>query len=232
MIFHFAAIRFTTTAVAISVLAIQLSAAGVKVEFNRDIRPILSDRCFTCHGPDANNRKTPLRFDTEKGATQDLGGHFAIVAGQPEKSTLVERITSDDAIRRMPPSYEGHSKLSEREIGLIRRWVEQGAKWQQHWSFVTPTRPRPPDVRDADWPRNAIDNFVFARLEREGLAPSPEADRPTLIRRVTLDLTGLPPTPEEVERVRQGFFTHGVRKGGRPPTPIAALRRTDGDPLA
>ena len=196
------AARVSVAALLLSTLfSAELAAAdsSAAVEFNRDVRPIFSDKCFTCHGPDVNNRKTPLRFDTEKGATQDLGGHFAIVTGQPEKSTLVERIASDDAIRRMPPSYEGHSKLSEREIGLIRRWVEQGAKWQQHWSFVTPTRPRPPDVRDANWPRNAIDNFVFARLEREGLAPSPEADRPTLIRRVTLDLTGLPPTPEEVD---------------------------------
>ena len=179
----------------------QLSAAGFSevVEFNRDVRPILSDKCFTCHGPDVNNRKTPLRFDTKKGATQDLGGHFAIVAGHPEKSTLIERIITDDPIRRMPPSYEGHARLSETDIDTIRRWVKQGAKWQQHWSFVTPTRPRSPEVHDAGWPRNAIDDFVLARLEHEGLAPSPEADRPTLIRRVTLDLTGLPPTPEEVD---------------------------------
>ena len=94
--------------------------SSATVEFNRDVRPIFSDKCFTCHGPDVNNRKTPLRFDSEKGATQDLGGHFAIVAGQPEKSTLVERITSDDAIRRMPPSYEGHEKLSESDIDIIR----------------------------------------------------------------------------------------------------------------
>ncbi len=199
MTFHFAAIRFTATAFALSVLAIQLSAAGAKVEFNRDIRPILSDRCYTCHGPDANNRKTPLRFDTEQGATQDLGGRVAIAAGDPEKSTIIERITSDDPIRRMPPSYEGHSKLSEREIGLIRRWVEQGAEWQSHWSFVTPTRPPLPDVKDQAWPVNGIDHFVLARLERDGLAPAPEAARATLIRRASLDLTGLPPTVGEID---------------------------------
>ncbi len=199
MTFHFAAIRFTATALALSVLAIQLSAAGAQVEFNRDIRPILSDRCYTCHGPDASNRKTPLRFDTEQGATQDLGGRVAIAAGDPEKSTIIERITSDDPIRRMPPSYEGHSRLSEREIGLIRRWVEQGAEWQSHWSFVTPTRPPLPDVKDQAWPVNGIDHFVLARLERDGLAPAPEAARATLIRRASLDLTGLPPTVDEID---------------------------------
>ena len=199
MTFHFAAIRFTATAFALSVLAIQLSAAGAKVEFNRDIRPILSDRCYTCHGPDANNRKTPLRFDTEQGATQDLGGRVAIAAGDPEKSTIIERLTSDDPIRRMPPSYEGHSKLSEREIGLIRRWVEQGAEWQSHWSFVTPTRPPLLDVKDQAWPVNGIDHFVLARLERDGLSPASEADPATLIRRASLDLTGLPPTVDEID---------------------------------
>ena len=188
-------------AIAVSaLLATDLAVADSElVEFNRDVRPIFSDRCFTCHGPDVNNRKTPLRFDTEKGATQDLGGHFAIIAGQPDKSTLIERIASDDPVRRMPPSYEGHTRLSETDIDTIRRWVEQGAKWQEHWSFVTPTRPRPPAIGTTGWPQNSVDNFVLARLEREGLAPSPEADRATLIRRVTLDLTGLPPAPEEVD---------------------------------
>ena len=170
------------------------------VEFNRDIRPILSDRCFACHGPDEANRKTALRFDTEEGAFTELaGGGFAIVRGEPEKSGMLRRITSDNEAVRMPPAYLGHDKLSDREIDLIRRWIEQGARWQKHWSFVPPKRPQLPRVKRQDWPRNPIDSFILRRLEREGLSPSPEADQVTLIRRVTLDLTGLPPTPEEVD---------------------------------
>ncbi len=184
-------------------LVCQGAAAGAAsveqtVEFNRDIRPILSDRCFTCHGPDSNNRKTKLRFDTEAGAKVDLGGKFAIVPGDPAKSEMIRRITATDAAVRMPPAYSGY-KLAESEIDLIRRWIEQGAKWQKHWSFLPPRRSLLPAVSDNKWPRNGIDYFVQQRLEREGLKPSPEADRPTLIRRVTLDLTGLPPAPADVD---------------------------------
>ena len=168
-----------------------------RIRFNRDIRPIFSDKCFTCHGPDTNNRKTPLRFDTAEGATQDLGGRFAIVPSDVEKSTLVERLITDDPIRRMPPAYEGHAKLTDREIDLVRRWIEQGAEWQSHWSFIPPDRPEPPKVTGKTV--NPIDNFVLERLEREGLSPSREAERAALIRRVTLDLTGLPPTPKEID---------------------------------
>jgi hypothetical protein len=168
------------------------------VEFNRDIRPIFSDRCYTCHGPDQANRKSKLRLDTEDGAKVDLGGHFGIVPGDPAKSEVIRRITADEG-RRMPPSWAGLPRLSEREVSLLTRWVEQGAVWQKHWSFIPPVRRELPAVSDPKWPRNAIDHFVLSRLDREGLKPSPEADRRTLIRRVTLDLTGLPPTPEEVE---------------------------------
>jgi len=170
------------------------------VEFNRDIRPILSDKCFACHGPDKANRKTALRFDTEEGAFVELasGGH-AIVRGDLAKSVMYQRIASDDQAFRMPPAYLGRAKLSDHEIDLIRRWIEQGAKWEKHWSFIPPKRPQLPAVRDGRWPINPIDYFVLARLEQEGLKPSPEADRATLIRRVTLDLTGLPPTPAEVD---------------------------------
>ncbi len=169
-------------------------------EFNLDIRPILSDRCFACHGPDEANRKTSLRFDTEEGAFTELaGGGFAIVRGEPEKSVVLRRITSDNEAVRMPPAYLGHDRLSDREIDLIRRWIGQGARWQNHWSFAPPKRSQLPRVKNQDWPRNPIDYFVLRRLEREGLQPSPEADQVTLIRRVTLDLTGLPPTPAEVD---------------------------------
>jgi hypothetical protein len=168
------------------------------VGFNRDIRPILSDKCYTCHGPDKGNRKSKLRFDTEAGAKQDLGGHFAIVPGDSAKSEIIRRITAENPAMRMPPVWSGY-KLTEREIELIRGWVEQGAKWEKHWSFIPPRRPPLPEVKDGNWVRNPIDTFVLERLEREGLSHSPEADRERLIRRVTLDLTGLPPTPAEID---------------------------------
>jgi len=168
------------------------------VEFNRDIRPIFSDRCYTCHGPDQANRKSKLRLDTEAGAKADLGGHVGIVPGDPSKSEVLKRITADET-RRMPPAWAGAAKLSDRQIDLLSRWIAQGAVWQKHWSFIPPIRPALPEISDGRWPKNAIDNFVLARLDREGLKPSPEADRFTLIRRVTLDLTGLPPTPAEVQ---------------------------------
>lgn len=167
------------------------------VEFNRDIRPILSDACFHCHGPDQAKRKAKLRLDTEAGAKLDLGGHQAIVPGDLTRSEMFQRITSRMESERMPPSRSGR-QLSARQIELIRRWIEQGAKWQRHWSLIPPQRPTPPVVEDRNWIRNSIDAFILSRLEREGLVPSAQADRATLIRRVTLDLTGLPPTPTEV----------------------------------
>ena len=170
------------------------------VEFNRDIRPILSDKCFACHGPDKANRKTELRFDTEAGAFVELAsGGFAIVRGDSANSKMVRKITSGDAAVRMPPQYLGQDKLSDREIGLITRWADQGAEWQKHWSFIAPLRPERPRVQKTDWPSSEMDYFVLQRLEREGLQPSPEANSTTLIRRATLDLTGLPPTPAEVD---------------------------------
>ena len=168
------------------------------VEFNRDIRPLLSDKCFTCHGPDQARRRTKLRFDLETDAKQDLGGRFAIVPGDVAKSEMIRRITADDPARRMPPVASGRT-LTDREINLIQRWIEQGANWENHWSFVAPKRAPLPEVTNRSWVRNEIDAFVLHRLEQEGLRPSPEADRTTLIRRVSLDLTGLPPTPSEID---------------------------------
>jgi hypothetical protein len=170
-----------------------------QIDFNRDIRPILSDKCFACHGPDAPNKKIKLRLDSEAAATADLGrGRRALVPGRPEASELVRRITASDELMRMPPAYSDH-KLTQAEIELLVEWVRQGAKWQQHWSFIKPVRPALPQIRNKTWPKNEIDYFVLERLEREGLEPSPEADRATLIRRVTFDLTGLPPTLKEIE---------------------------------
>jgi hypothetical protein len=168
------------------------------VQFNRDIRPILSDTCFKCHGPDKAKRKADLRFDTEAGAFADLGGHRAIVPGDLARSELYRRITAADEEERMPPIRSGR-KLTAQQIDLLRRWIEQGAKWQKHWSLIPPQRPPLPAVKNRQWGRNPIDAFILERLEHEGLTPSAEAARTTLIRRVTLDLTGLPPTPVEVD---------------------------------
>ncbi len=162
------------------------------VEYNRDVRPILSDTCYHCHGPDAARRKADLRLDSEAGARQ------AVVPGDPGRSELIRRITSTDDAERMPPPRSG-GKLTPRQIELLRRWVVQGAKWQKHWAFLPPVRPPLPAVQDPRWVRNGIDAFILDRLEREGLRPSPEADGVTLLRRAALDLTGLPPTPAEVD---------------------------------
>jgi hypothetical protein len=182
------------------VLLSAIAEAAQPVEFNRDIRPILSDKCFTCHGPDAANRKTKLRFDIESGAMIELReGKHAIVPGDPDKSEMYRRITSSDKTYRMPPAYMGRDKLSDHEIQLIQDWISQGAKWSPFWSLAAPKRPPLPTVQMAQWPRNPIDYFILSKLEREGLHPSPEADRRTLIRRVSLDLAGLPPTPQQVD---------------------------------
>jgi uncharacterized protein DUF1549/uncharacterized protein DUF1553/concanavalin A-like lectin/glucanase superfamily protein/cytochrome c len=179
--------------------AVQNTAPAREIVFNRDIRPILADKCWSCHGPDAPAKKMKLRLDSEDAATADLGGgRRAIVPGNPEQSQLVRRITSGDEMTRMPPVDSGR-KLTQAEVDLLVEWVRQGARWQRHWSFITPIRPSSPQIKNKGWPKNAIDHFVLERLEREGVEPSPEADRATLIRRVSLDLTGLPPTPREVE---------------------------------
>jgi hypothetical protein len=179
--------------------AATISLTAQTIEFNRDIRPILSDKCFACHGPDAATRKTKLRFDIESGALVELReGRRAIVAGDPDRSEMVRRIASTDKTVRMPPAYMGRDKLGDHEVSLIRDWIAQGAKWQPFWSFIPPQRPAVPVIANPNWAKNPIDNFVFAKLAHEGLVPSPEADKRTLIRRVTLDLTGIPPTPQEV----------------------------------
>ncbi|HUS07886.1 MAG TPA: DUF1549 domain-containing protein, partial [Bryobacteraceae bacterium] len=178
--------------------ASSLFSADRPLEFNRDIRPILSDKCFHCHGPDAVAKKIPLRLDSEAAAKADLGGRHAIVGGDTVASHLVQRITSDNKAKRMPPVSSGLT-LKPQEIEMLRNWVAQGAKWQKHWSFIPPVRPALPEVNRKNWIRNPIDAFLLARLEREGLQPSPEAGRETVLRRVTLDLTGLAPTPADVD---------------------------------
>ncbi len=172
--------------------------SGAPVKFDTDIRPLIADRCFACHGPDAAERKAGLRLDDPVAATTPLAsGHAAIVPGSLEKSQLFQRIAAVDAGDRMPPS-TFHKSLNETEIRRIGQWILQGAKWEAHWAFVAPVRPEPPKVARTEWVRNPIDNFVLARLDAEGLTPAGEADRRTLIRRLSFDLTGLPPSVEEV----------------------------------
>lgn len=182
----------------VCLLAGSLPAVEAPVDFDREIRPILSNNCFACHGPDQGSRKAGLRLDTREGAMADLGGYSALVPGDLEKSELWARITEPDPDVVMPPAKTG-KKLTDREKTLIRRWIEQDAPYPRHWSFVTPVQPDPPSVGDENWVRNPIDRFVLARLQKEGLRPSPEAPKLALIRRVTQDLTGLPPTPAEVD---------------------------------
>ena len=190
----------TMSIVAFLALASLAGDPARPVDFNRDVRPILSDACFRCHGPDPKNRKglkIPLRLDTEDGATADLGDHAAIDRKTPEDSEILRRITShDDDV--MPPATTGRT-LTKREIDTLTAWIKQGAPYARHWSYVKPVRPELPAISDPRWARNDVDRFVLAKLDDEGLKPSPEAGRPALIRRASLDLTGLPPTPEEVD---------------------------------
>ena len=165
-----------------------------ELSYNRDIRPILAENCFACHGPDKRARKADRRLDTADGARAELEGVRAIVPGDVAKSDAVVRIESHDADEQMPPP-KSDKKLKPEQIALIKKWIAQGAKYEPHWSLIAPQRPAVPKVGD----ENPIDGFIGARLAKDGLKPSPEASRETLIRRVTFDLTGLPPTPSEVD---------------------------------
>jgi len=169
------------------------------IDFNRQILPILSDNCFACHGPDASQRKAKLRLDTKDGSRAELrDGGFAIVPGKSAESVLMQRVTAQEPAPRMPPP-KTDKHLTPQQIELLRQWIDQGAPWVQHWAFAPPRRPALPAVTDKNWPKSPIDHFVLARLEAEHLRPAPGADKARLLRRVTLDLTGLPPTAAEVD---------------------------------
>jgi len=178
-------------------LACQTLRAGT-LGYNRDVRPILSENCFPCHNADSAAHKANLRLDRfEDAILPRKDSQPAIVPGKPQESALVSRITATDPDDIMPPT-KTHKVLTAEQKELLKQWIAGGAKYQPHWSLIAPTRPKLPEVQNRRWVRNPIDVFILARLEKEGLAPAPEADRRTLARRVSLDLTGLPPTSEEV----------------------------------
>lgn len=176
------------------------AVADEPVDFTHDIRPLLSNKCFQCHGPDEAERHGGLRLDTQAGAFGSGDSTLpAIVPGEADSSEVLRRVLSDDESERMPPADHGKPLTSE-EVAKLKAWINQGADYAGHWAYQPPKRMDPPEVNRSDWPANAIDRFILARLEREGLQPQPEADRTTLIRRLSLDLTGLPPSVEEVDR--------------------------------
>ncbi|PAY21430.1 hypothetical protein CKO51_00935 [Rhodopirellula sp. SM50] len=180
----------------VSSIAPAFAPAGeTAIDFNREVRPLLFNRCVTCHGPDEAERAAGLRLDTAEGAHEDLGGYAAVVPGNPEASELISRVTSDDEDMVMPPSGKG-DPLTHAEVALLRTWIEQGGRYAKHWSYEIPLRPPLPEVSDPAWPIGPIDHFTLARMDAEGLHPSPPADRLTLARRVAIDLTGLPPSFE------------------------------------
>jgi hypothetical protein len=183
----------------IVLLAATVARAADKVDFNREIRPLLSSKCFQCHGADEKARKSKLRLDLFETATKPAkSGELPIIPGKPDQSELIKRISTHDDDDVMPPS-EHSGPLSAAQIATLRAWIAQGAHYAPHWAYVKPVRLPAPAVQDTSWPRNEIDRFVLAKLEKEGLPPSPEADRYALIRRVSIDLTGLPPTIKEAD---------------------------------
>ena len=165
-----------------------------KLQFDRDIRPILSDKCYACHGPDPAVRKANLRLDIKDGAFSEPSGYPIIVPGKPEESELVLRITHDDIDRRMPPQTSNRQPTQE-QIDTLIQWIAEGAEWEEHWAYIPPKRIDPPEVKNPDWLNNPIDKFILSKLDTEELEPSTEADKRTLIRRLHFDLTGLLPTP-------------------------------------
>ena len=190
--------RMILSVVAAAVLWPCACATHVNAEdtprFNRDIRPILSEKCYSCHGPDSGTRQADLRLDLEAGAHES-----AIVPGDANASDLIARVSSSDPETQMPPPDSKRPPLTAAQIELLRKWINAGAKYEPHWAYLPPTRPTVPEVKRLTWPRNDIDRFLLAAQEQHGLGPGPEADRITLVRRVYFDLTGLPPTPAQVD---------------------------------
>jgi len=206
--------RFAALALALAAGPLAAAAASpATVDFNRDIRPILSDNCFACHGPDEKARKANLRLDVRESALAPVkSGAVAIIPGNASQSELIKRITTKDADDVMPPPKTG-KKLTAAQVESLRRWIAHGAKYQEHWAFVKPERPAVPAIRNPKSAlRNPVDNFIVDRLQKQGLSPSPEADRETWLRRVTFDLTGLPPTLAEIDAFLADKSTQAYEK--------------------
>jgi hypothetical protein len=182
--------------------------ATVPLNYDRDVRPILSENCFPCHGQDGKKRMVGLRLDSFAGATADRGGRAALSPGKPEFSEIYKRISAADKSRRMPPPFSNRT-LNPEQIATLKRWIEEGGKYTPHWSFVPPVRPALPQVKNSEWIRQPIDAFVLQRLETEGLKPSPEAAPEAWLRRVTLDLTGLPPSLADLDSFPKEVKAHG-----------------------
>ena len=187
-------VAFSLVACTMASMCCQAKAVGT-IQFNRDIRPILSENCFACHGPDASKRAAELRLDQRDAAV----AKGAFVPGKPDESEIIRRVFSTDPDMVMPTP-DSHKSLSPSQKELLKAWVAEGAEYQGHWAFMEPTKPELPQVRNNAWIRNPIDRFVLSELERKGLEPSPESELRSLLRRVSYDLTGLPPSPEEIER--------------------------------
>ena len=184
------------------------AAEKTSPDYGRDVRPILSENCFPCHGQDSKKRMAGLRLDSYEGATADRGGHSALAPGKPESSAIYQRITAEQAAKRMPPAYSNHT-LTKEQVATLRQWIANGGQYAKHWAFVPPVRPPVPAVSDRAWVRQPIDAFVLQRLDAEKLRPSPPAAPGAWLRRASLDLTGLPPSPAEVD----AFAAEVKRKG-------------------
>ncbi|WP_162276030.1 PSD1 and planctomycete cytochrome C domain-containing protein [Roseimaritima ulvae] len=176
------------------------AVAKEAVDFNRDIRPLLSDRCFHCHGPDSESREGGFRFDMRDSAIGEAdSGQRPITPTDPATSEMLRRLVTEDAAERMPPEGSNKERLTDQQIQMIRDWIAQGAPYEKHWAFIPPRRSAIPDVKQTDWPQTSIDRFLLASMEQRGLSPSAPAERAMLLRRVSFDLTGLPPTPEDLQ---------------------------------
>ena len=204
------------------------AAPANKVDFTRDIRPILSDNCYACHGPDDAHRKAKLRLDVRDSALASRDGKPAVVPGSLAKSELWRRINAkNDSV--MPPRKEG-KPLTSQETALLKKWLEQGAPYAEHWAFVPPVRPPVPTIGDRQSPiANPLDSFILAKLTQEKLKPSPPADKPTLLRRLSLDLIGLPPMPEELDAFLADHSPDAWSKQPRVPSRGAAAVRQPAD---
>ena len=183
------------------------------IDFNYHVKPILSDKCFACHGPDTDSQKSDLRLDISESALAPHGEskNLAIVPGRPGASDLIKRILSDNPSEQMPPP-ESNLSLTTKEIAILAKWIEQGAEYKPHWSFIKPVKPELPLIKHSNWAKNKLDYFILDRLQREKLHPSERASKETLIRRLSFDLTGLPPSLEQIENFTKDTTAHAYER--------------------